>query len=77
MHNQKYHYYKCHNPEKAPQPYAIYDYSKGVIGYNNKLVKHVASYFNLKYIGNVSENDFNKPVKSHKPAKLYKQKSIY
>lgn len=72
MFSQQYHYYKCNNSSKAPQPYAIYDFSKGAVGYNNKLQKKVVQSLGFTYIGYLTDKQLNKPVQSSKPAQLIK-----
>lgn len=72
MINQQYHYYKCHNLVKAPQPYAIYDYAKGAVGYNNKLQNKVVQSLGFDYLGYLTDKQLNKPVQSSKPAQLIK-----
>lgn len=73
MFNQKYHYYKCHNLLKAPEPYAIYDYAKGAVGYKNKLNKEVQQSLGFIYLGCLTDKELNKPVQPTKPAKLIRR----
>lgn len=73
MNNETYHFYRCTDPNKAPQPYAIYDYAKGVVGYNNKLVKKVAENLRLTYLGKLSEKELDERKKGGiKPTKWIK-----
>lgn len=52
MNNEKYHFYRCTNPDRAPQPYA-----RGVIGYHNELVPMIVENLQLRYLGYKTEKE--------------------
>lgn len=77
MAENKYYFYRCTKPDVAP-PAKIYDYAKGLVGYDNKLVKKVAENLRLQFVGYGTDKEVNVAIKTgRKPVKSHKQRDMY